>query len=148
MDSYTEGIIRPLMKVQAWLAFFFVFFICEIGPNLIVGAAFQAPKEMLTAVPGNGRSCRRRIQVELPYGVRKRSFVQGSRRPVIHHNRGVDDKTVLLVPEQDVTDQIRKDGQVLVEAEISDKVDECAKDGYLLNAEVTIQCIGPRTTGR
>lgn len=54
--------------------------------------------------------------------------------------REVDDVMETIVKERDVTKEILANGSVLVEAKISQMVDECAKDGYLLNAEAFIKC--------
>jgi hypothetical protein len=56
------------------------------------------------------------------------------------HWRGYNDVMEHIVKDQDVTKEVLAEGAVLVEAKISKMVDECAKDGYLLNAEVTLHC--------
>lgn len=61
-------------------------------------------------------------------------------RPHISHLRADPDEMKEIVTGQDVTEEIRAAGEVYVDAKISRMVDECAKDGYLLNAEVVIVC--------
>lgn len=61
-------------------------------------------------------------------------------RPHISHLRADPDDMKEIVKGQDVTAEVLAKGEVNVDAKISRMVDECAKDGYLLNAEVIVAC--------
>lgn len=60
----------------------------------------------------------------------------------LKHSRAAPDEMKQIVTNKDVTKEVSSSGMVsaLVEAKISRLVDECAKDGYLLNAQVSISC--------
>lgn len=46
----------------------------------------------------------------------------------------------VLIDSKDVTDAVREDGMIEVSAKISDMVDECGANGFLLNGEAQVIC--------
>jgi len=56
------------------------------------------------------------------------------------HLRAAPDKMVSLVSGKDVTKAFHDHGTALISAKISPMVDECGKDGYLLNTFVMVDC--------
>jgi hypothetical protein len=79
----------------------------------------------------------------MPSEDRKGSLLDESRKIAVYvprDPRGPSDEMYEIVKEQDVTKGILANGSVAVEAKISNMVDECGKDGYLLSAEVTVVC--------
>jgi len=54
--------------------------------------------------------------------------------------RDSEDDMILIVSDEDVTDVFSESQDILIEAKISNRVDECAKDGWLLNAVASVEC--------
>jgi len=74
------------------------------------------------------------------YTSRRRRKEEEERRPEITHLRADPDEMKEIVTGQDVTEDVLAGKEFLVDAKISRMVDECAKDGFLLNAQVFIEC--------
>jgi len=68
------------------------------------------------------------------------AFQPGSPFKKYMHRRGEDDVMKHIITDLDVTTEVLAEGAVFVEAKISKMVDECGKDGYLLNALATLRC--------
>lgn len=100
---------------------------------------------LLAPLPGDAQSptagCRRRVLDPLQASSFLKETDAQRRVPIaVNHLRAAPDDMKEIVSGKDITKEVLKSAAVDVEAKISRKVDECAKDGWLLNAEVTIVC--------
>lgn len=115
--------------------------------HLLNGAptGWNIPDDALTPTVG----CRRRASLARslmesepgkPWMAAAEEDERYRRRRDITHLRAAPDEMKEIVPQYDVTEEVLKSNQLFIDGKISKMVDECAKDGYLLNAMVFVEC--------